>query len=122
MAIFLPWLESEQREGERPSGGRPVREGRRWSWPRRRPGDGAKWRGDRGDLIPVLTLGWGCSGRRLRGAVWAAAEANGGGAIGGGGGAREGCGGSTARCGAARDYWPLFIGAGKAVTPAGFEL
>jgi hypothetical protein len=41
-----------------------------------------KRRGDRGDLIPVLTLGWGCLGRRLRGAVWAAAEASGGGAIG----------------------------------------
>jgi hypothetical protein len=70
----------------------------------------------------MLTLGWGCSGRRLRGAVWAAAEASGGGAIGGGGGAREGCGDLVASCGAARDRRPLFIGAGKAVTPAGFEL
>jgi hypothetical protein len=41
-----------------------------------------KRRGDRGDLIPVLTLGWVCLGRRLRGAVWAAAEASSGGANG----------------------------------------
>jgi hypothetical protein len=30
----------------------------------------------------VLTLGWGCLGRWLRGAVWAVVEASGGGAIG----------------------------------------
>jgi hypothetical protein len=45
-------------------------------------GDRGKRGGDRGDLIPVLTLGWGCLWRRLRGEVWAAAEASGGGAIG----------------------------------------
>jgi hypothetical protein len=61
-----------------------------------------KRRGDRGDLNPVLTLGWGCLWRWLRGEVWAAAEARGSGAIGGGGGAREGCEGSVVRRGAAR--------------------
>jgi hypothetical protein len=37
----------------------------------------------------VLTLGWGCLWRRLRGEECAAAEVSGGGAIGGSGGARE---------------------------------
>jgi hypothetical protein len=34
---------------------------------RRRPGDGAKWRGGRGESIPVLTLCYGCLKGRLHG-------------------------------------------------------
>jgi hypothetical protein len=60
-------------------------------------GDRGKRRGDRGDLNPVLTLGWGCLWRRLRGEECAAEEVSGDGSIGGGAGAREGCGGSVVR-------------------------
>jgi hypothetical protein len=56
-------------------------------------GGRGKWRGDRGDLNHMLTLGWDCLWRRLRSWEWVAAEVSGGGAIGGGGGARKGCGG-----------------------------
>jgi hypothetical protein len=76
--------------------------GRRRPMGRRRPGIEEKRKGNRGDLNPVLTLGWGCLWRWLRGEVWAAAEASGGGAIGGGGRAREGCEGSVVRRGAVR--------------------
>jgi hypothetical protein len=80
--FFLPPIQNRGGRQGRPrsaaGGGVP---GSAASRGRRRPVIEGKRRGDRGDLIPVLTLGWGCLGRRLRGAVWAAAEASGGGAI-----------------------------------------
>jgi hypothetical protein len=58
--------------------------------------------GGRGDLIPVLTLGWGCLWRRLRSEVWAAAEASGDGAIGAALEQGRACESSVVRRGAAR--------------------
>jgi hypothetical protein len=93
-----PSPSSRIEQGQGGSTGRPTGRGaRRRPSARRRPEGGAKRRGGRGSLIPVLTLGWGCLWRRLRSEDWAVVEASGGGAIGGGGGAREGCGGSVLR-------------------------
>jgi hypothetical protein len=77
MPFFLPPIQNRGgRQGRpRPTAGGGVRG-------RRRQVIEGKRRGDRGDFDPVLTLGWGCLGRWLRGEVWAAAEASGGGAVG----------------------------------------
>jgi hypothetical protein len=69
---FLSPSSVQNREGGE-AGAASVRRRAAASRGRRRPVIDGKQRGDRGDLIPVLTLGWGCLGRRLRGAVWAAA-------------------------------------------------
>jgi hypothetical protein len=79
-AFFLPWLESEQRERERPSGGRPVREGAPAVPPMAAAGEGLRMeRRPRGNRSRAhLALGWSeeaapCEGRGLAVVLRAAA-------------------------------------------------
>jgi hypothetical protein len=95
-------LSSSLHGSERTEGGigrRPAWRGggRRWSWPRRRPGNGATRRGGRGYLIPVLTLDRGGARRELHGRR----RTGGGGAWGGANGGRW-VQSKLARCGVGR--------------------
>jgi hypothetical protein len=113
---LVPPLPPDPEQGRGQAAQGPAGKGaRRRPWPRRRPGDGAKRRGNRGDLDPVLTLDRYRLWRQLRGAERRPAMA-----VGGGCAWRLGrCGGSAGAC-ARRSG--SFYSSGKAVTRPDSEL